>query len=75
MRTIGRRTEPPICFSASAKLLAEGARFNDEIHRLPTGNRTFVRKGVYRYKSCEEADRHDLDCIVAGMVQVALERS
>lgn len=75
MRTIGRRTEPPIFFSASAKLLAEGARFNDEIHRLPTGNRTYIPKGVYRYKSFEEANRHDLDCIVAGMAQAALERS
>jgi hypothetical protein len=38
MRTIGHRKERPITFSASAALLAEGARFNDEIHRLPTGN-------------------------------------
>jgi len=75
MRTIGRRTEPPITFSASARLLAEGARFNDEIHRLPTGNRTFIPKGVYRFKSFAEANRHDLDCIVAGMAQTALERS
>ena len=35
MRTIGHRKEHPITFSASAALLAEGARFNDEIHRLP----------------------------------------
>lgn len=75
MRTIGRRSEPPISFSASARLLIEGARFNDEIHRLPTGNRTFIPKGVYRYKSFEEANRHDIDCIVAGMAQAALERS
>lgn len=75
MRTIGHRKEPPITFSASATLLAEGARFNDEIHRLPTGDRTFIPKGVYRYKSFEEANRHDLDCIVTGMVQAALERA
>lgn len=75
MRTIGRRSEPPISFSASAELLAEGARFNDEIHRLPTGNRTFIPKGVYRYRSFAEANRHDIDCIVASMAQAALERS
>ena len=34
MRTIGHRKEHPITFSASAALLDEGARFNDEIHRL-----------------------------------------
>lgn len=73
MRTIGRRTETPITFSASARLLAEGARFNDDIHRLPTGNRTFIPKGIYRYKNFEEANRHDLDCIAAGMAQAALE--
>lgn len=75
MRTVGHRKEPPITFSASAVLLADGARFNDEIHRLPTGNRTFIPKGVYRFKSFEDANRHDIDCVVAGMAQTALERS
>lgn len=75
MRTVGRRTEPPITFSACARLLAEGARFNDAIHRLPTGNRTFIPKGVYRFRSLAEADRHNLDCIIAGMVQAVRERS
>ena len=75
MRTIGHRKEPPISYSASAELLVQGARFNDEIHRLPTGGRTFIPKGVYRFKSFEAANRHDLDCVVAGMVQAALERS
>lgn len=75
MRTVGHRKEHPITFSASAILLADGARFNDEIHRLPTGNRTFIPKGVYRFKSFEDANRHDIDCVVAGMAQTALERS
>lgn len=75
MRTIGHRKEHPITFSASAALLAEGARFNDEIHRLPTGNQTFIPKGVYRFKSFEEANRQDLDCLVEGMAQIAMERA
>lgn len=75
MRTIGYRKERPISFSASAALLAEGARFNDEIHRLPTGNATFIPKGVFRFKTHEEANRHQLDCLVEGMAQIALERS
>lgn len=75
MRTIGYRKEHPITFSASAVLLAEGARFNDEIHRLPTGNQTFVPKGVYRFKSFEEANRQDLDCLVEGMARIAKERA
>lgn len=74
MRTIGHRKERPISFSASGTLLAEGARFNDEIHRLPTGNTTFVPKGVYRFKSFEDANRHEAECLVRGMARVALER-
>lgn len=75
MRTIGHRKERPITFSASADLLAEGARFNDEIHRLPTGNTTFIPKGVRRFKTHADANRHQQDCLVEGMAQIALERS
>lgn len=38
-----------ITFSASGELLAEGARLNDEFHRL-SGTTTGIRKGVYRFK-------------------------
>lgn len=75
MRTIGHRKKHPITFSASAVMLEEGARFNDEIHRLPTGSRTFIRKGLYRFKSHADANRHDLDCLAEGMAEIALERS
>lgn len=74
MRTIGHRKEHPITFSASATLLAEGARFNDEIHRLPTGNTTFIPKGIFRFKTHEEANRHQLNCLVEAMVQSAMRR-
>lgn len=74
MRVIGRRKEHLITFSASGELLAEGARFNDEIHRLPTGNTTHIPKGLYRFKSFEEANQHQQDCLVAGMAKIALER-
>lgn len=75
MRTIGRRQEPEITFLPSAALLAEGARFNDDIHHLPTGSRTFIRKGLYRFKSHTEANRHDLDCLAEIMAEIALERT
>ena len=75
MRTIGRRKERPISFSASADLLAEGARFNDQIHLLPTGNMSFVPKGVFRFMTHEEANRHQLECLAEGMAKAALEPS
>jgi len=74
MRTIGHRKERPVSFSASAELLAEGARFNDEIHGLPTGNSTFIPKGVFRFKNHEEANRQQMDYLIAGMARIARER-
>ncbi|MBK7815248.1 MAG: hypothetical protein IPJ52_13615 [Rhodocyclaceae bacterium] len=75
MRTVGRRKERPIVFSASADLLVEGARFNDEIHRLPTGDQTFIRKGIYRFRSDEASGREELASIAAGMAIIAKQRS
>lgn len=75
MRTVGQRKERPIGLLPSGALLAEGARFNDEIHRLPTGDTTFIPKGVYRFKTHEDANQHELDCLTKGMAKVALERA
>lgn len=74
MRKVGRRIERPVGLLASGELLAEGARFNDELHRLPTGNLTFIPKGVYRFKTHEEAYQHQLDCLARGMAKIALGR-
>ena len=74
MRTVGRRKEHPITFSASSALLAEGARFNDEMHRLPTGSTTFIPKGVYHFKNHEDANRQQQDLLVEGMAEIAMER-
>jgi hypothetical protein len=75
MRTIGHRKERHISFSASGTLLAEGARFNDETHPMPTGNTTFVPKGLYRFKTFEDANRHEAECLARGMARLALARS
>ena len=74
MRSVGHRKTRPPAFSGLAALLEEGARFNDEIHRLPTGDRTFIRKGIYRFKTHEDANRHDLDRIASGIAAIVLER-
>ncbi len=73
MRTVGHRKERGISFGATGALLAEGARFNDEIHRLPTGEWSCMRKGVFRFRTHEEANRHDLACLAEGMARVAME--
>jgi hypothetical protein len=72
MRQVGTRREPEVVRQASGRLLAEGALFNEAVSRLaPT---TFVPKGVYRFRTHDEANRHRLDCLVRGMGRLALER-
>lgn len=75
MRIVGRRGERPLAFDASAALLAEGARFNEEFQRLPMGKLTAIPKGAYRFQSHADADRHALDCLAACMVQTAKARA
>ena len=75
MRTIGHRKERPVTFAASAELLSEGARFNDEIHRLPTGKNSFMPKGVFLFKSHEEANHQQMNALINGMARIAQERA
>jgi hypothetical protein len=75
LRIVGHRKERSIGSEALGSELAKGARFNDEIHRLPTGNTTFIPKGVYRFMTHAEANQHQLDCLAIGMAKVAQERS
>ena len=75
MRTVGHRRERPITFSASVARLIEGVRFNDGIHKLPTGGTTFIPKGVYRFSRHEDANRHWQDCVAEGMAKIALKRT
>lgn len=42
---------------------------------MTRADRTFIPKGVYRFKSLEDADRHNLDCTADGMAQAARERT
>lgn len=73
MRIVGHRKEPAISFSASAALLIEGARFNDETHRLPTGDSSFMPKGVFRFKTHDDANHLQLESLAAGIAHVALK--
>ena len=73
MRQVGARLAPAVKQKANGLLLAEGARFNEAVSRLaPT---TFVRKGIYRFSSHEDANRHAQDCLVRGMGLLAAKRA
>ncbi|MBW7923494.1 MAG: hypothetical protein H3C59_01985 [Burkholderiaceae bacterium] len=75
VRIVGRRKEREITFHASGEALVEGARFTADLRRLPGAGSTFIPKGVYRFRTHEEADRQRRECLAAGMAVLALERS
>lgn len=74
MKIVGNRKQQAITYAASGVLLAEGARFNDEMHCMPTGASTFFPKGVYFFKLHEDANRQQQDCLTSGMAQIARQR-
>ncbi|MFI5350084.1 MAG: hypothetical protein ACHQ2Z_11105 [Elusimicrobiota bacterium] len=74
MRIIGRRREAPLSFSASGALLAQGARFNDELHGLPTGDGVGIPKGLYRFRTHEEAAAHAQKFLIERIARIAARR-
>lgn len=75
MKVIGRRAEAPLSFSASGKLLAQGARFNDDLRGLPTGNAGCIPKGLHRFRTHEDADAHAQQCLADLMARLAARRA
>lgn len=72
MKVVGRRKEQAITFHADAALLREGALFNTEMQKLQSTFR--FPRGVYRYKSHADADRHMMECVVNSVVAVQKSR-
>lgn len=75
MRTVGKRKEPDIAFSASADMLAVGARFNEEFQKLPFGERTPFPKGVRRFRTHADANRYEDEILAAHMARLAKGRN
>ena len=72
MKIAGKRKERDITFHADGALLKEGALFNTEMQKMQSTFR--FPRGVYRYKSHEEADRHMMECVVSSMVDIQKTR-
>jgi len=72
MKTVGKRSERRISLQATGAQLAEGARFNEVIAHLAQS--TFIPKGLFRFKSHKDANRHQQDCLARGMSRLASER-
>lgn len=72
MKIVGKRKARSITFHADGNLLRKGALFNTEMQKMQSTFR--FPRGVFRYKSHEEADRHMMECVVNSMVAVRKTR-
>jgi hypothetical protein len=75
MRIIGKRKEPAPTGKPSAENLIRGAKMNEAMQKLPTGNTTFVPKGkIYRFKTLIEANRFQEECVIEGIVKSEIKK-
>jgi hypothetical protein len=72
VRVVGQRLEREVTLHASGELLRDGALFNSEMQKIQSCLR--FPRGLYRYKTHEEAERHWNECVVNTMVAVQRER-
>ncbi len=69
MKVMGKRKMPDISFKASAELFLRGCELNDNLHKLPTGATTYFPKGIYRYATFEESNKHWEECLIEGIAK------
>lgn len=67
MKMIGNRVQPELQAVPSGELLKWAASINDALPALLPGGRTGVVKGVYRYRTLAEANRHLDEMTAAAM--------
>jgi hypothetical protein len=71
---VGKRKEKTISWHASAEAFTEGVQFNESLQSLPSGGDTFIPKGVYFFKTHQEADKHRNECLIRGIAALATSR-
>ena len=75
MRIVGNRSEPMLSLLASGEALMRAASFNEMMQSvMPYGKVGCIPKGVYRYKTHEEANRHQDECLARHMAKIELDR-
>lgn len=67
MKTIGKRIQPELQAVPSGDLLKRAASINEALSALLPGGRTCVLKGVYRYRTLADANRHLDEMTAAAM--------
>lgn len=71
MRRIGQRLDPVLSEQPSAQGLIEGVQFSAALHALASVG---FPKGVYRYRSHEDANRHEEACLAQAMATLVQQR-
>ena len=74
MKQVGKRLEQPMTAVPSGAALASNMAFSSDIAKL-AGGRVFFPKGVFRYRSHDQANAHQMACLAVGMAQLAKDRS
>lgn len=69
MRTVGRKIVREPALRPSAELLRTAATINDTLKAILPGGRTCVPKGVYRYRTLEEANHQQAEWLAQAMAE------
>lgn len=73
MRQVGKRREAEVVEVATEDHLLAGASFIESISSLAGGS-SFVPKGLYRFKSHDQAQAMNDKWLAIGMARIAMER-
>lgn len=74
MRIVGRKSEPLPTLAASGEALMRAASFNEMMQSImPYGKIGYIPKGIYRFKTHEEANRQQDECLVRHMAKIQIE--
>lgn len=72
MRVVGKHLAAEIYATASGAHLKRAAAFNELLQAsMPNGNQGYIPKGIYRFKTHIDANKHQDDCLVAHLVRIA----
>ncbi len=74
MKQVGKRVESQVQIQASGESLAAAFAVTHTASSLCQG-RVMFPKGVFRYKTHEEANAHEAQCLAEGMARLARERN
>ena len=74
MRTVGRKIIREPALRPSAELLRTAATINDTLNAILPGRRTCMPKGVYRFRTLEEANQRQAEWLAQSMAEIYLAR-